>query len=494
MDQKTKIDSGENGPTPNALILEEVEGRTPGEPSRLLSKISWGKESSRNARTKPGRFFSQLLWGVQEKIWLSLDFGIAWLSVWVSFLYLTNRADPTLSQNLYLACSFFGLSFIFVGYLFHLYDRHLPIRLFQQAMRGSLAALIASLATLSFFYLVYFQTIGRVVLGFTVLLTALISLLARAIFGNWIQAGKRKVLFLGSSVLGSELVQALQGRFSKIYEPIESELSSGPELVEFCYKNEIDEIVLPADLHGQEHSWLNALQCAPSGCRIRTLSDLYEDVYRRVPVDHASLTWFLRGGWDSTSHFRNAVKRLSDIVLASLFLVTFLPVMLLIALAIRLSSKGPIFYQQTRVGEYGKLFSIYKFRTMKVNAETGKAQWASEKDPRIHPFGRFLRATRLDELPQLGNILRGQMSFVGPRPERPEFTKNLEKWIPLYSCRHLMRPGLSGWAQIHYRYGASVDDAKRKLEYDLFYVRHHSLWMDLGIILRTLTTFMRGGR
>jgi lipopolysaccharide/colanic/teichoic acid biosynthesis glycosyltransferase len=166
-----------------------------------------------------------------------------------------------------------------------------------------------------------------------------------------------------------------------------------------------------------------------------------------------------------------------------------LPLMGLTALAVRLTSPGPILYHQVRVGQNGKLFTIHKFRSMRADAEAATgAVWARQNDSRITPIGRFLRKTRLDELPQLWNVLKGDMSFVGPRPERPEFVADLTKQIPFYGQRHVVKPGLTGWAQVSYSYGASVEDALAKLQYDLFYIKHLALSLDLFIMVKTIKT------
>jgi exopolysaccharide biosynthesis polyprenyl glycosylphosphotransferase len=217
-------------------------------------------------------------------------------------------------------------------------------------------------------------------------------------------------------------------------------------------------------------------------------------MFRAVPVAAVSPEWMLSRSWDASDHVAEAVKRLSDAVLAFSLLVVSLPVALLIALAIRLRGDGPVFYAQTRVGRYGRPFRMLKFRTMRVDAEQGAARWAQDADPRATTIGRFLRRTRLDELPQLVNVLVGEMSFVGPRPERPEFVSELERAIPYYAWRHVVRPGLTGWAQITYGYGASIEDARRKLEYDLYYIRHYSVGTDLFIVLRTVSAALRGAR
>jgi len=186
----------------------------------------------------------------------------------------------------------------------------------------------------------------------------------------------------------------------------------------------------------------------------------------------------------------SAGKRLLDVVLGTLGLMIGLPILALVALAVRLTSSGPVFYHQRRVGLHGRIFTVHKFRTMREDAEakTGPV-WASKKgDPRVTPIGRFLRRSRLDELPQLWNVLKGEMSVVGPRPERPEFVTDLTRDIPYYGQRHVVRPGLTGWAQVRYTYGASAEDALQKLQYDLYYIKNLSIALDLYIIFETIRT------
>jgi lipopolysaccharide/colanic/teichoic acid biosynthesis glycosyltransferase len=202
----------------------------------------------------------------------------------------------------------------------------------------------------------------------------------------------------------------------------------------------------------------------------------------------------LSRGLDTSNHVAEGVKRLTDVVLALLILVALAPLTLLALAAIALSADGPLIYRQERVGRYGRTFRIWKLRTMRVGAESGAPQWASDEDPRRTAVGRVLRRTHLDEVPQVANILLGEMSFVGPRPERPEFVAELEAAIPYYAWRHFVRPGLTGWAQVNLPYGSSVEDARRKLEYDLYYVRHYSLLTDLLIVLRTAAAALRGVR
>lgn len=226
------------------------------------------------------------------------------------------------------------------------------------------------------------------------------------------------------------------------------------------------------------------------------LASFYERLTGKVPLGAINQIWFLENLSEGTKRGYEIAKRFSDIVFAIIIgLISLIPYPLII-LAIKISSHGPIFYKQQRVGQLGQLFEIIKFRTMRKDAEkeTG-AVWTVENDQRITKIGKFLRKTRLDELPQIWNILIGEMSFVGPRAERPEFHQILQKNVPFYEERYLIKPGLSGWAQINFHYGSSVDDAAEKLKYDLYYIKNRSLLLDLGIILKTARiTLKQAGR
>ena len=194
-----------------------------------------------------------------------------------------------------------------------------------------------------------------------------------------------------------------------------------------------------------------------------------------------------------TLWWRLVLKRIADFISAAIGIALFAPVLLLIALAVKLTSRGPIFYSQERVGRFGEAFKIYKFRTMRVNAEANGPVWASpERDPRVTPIGNFLRKTHLDELPQLFNVLKGDMSLVGPRPERPCFVEALDRAIPRYDQRLLIKPGMTGLAQVHYRYDQSIEDVKRKLRFDLLYVRRMCLMLDAKILAWTFLVVLTG--
>jgi exopolysaccharide biosynthesis polyprenyl glycosylphosphotransferase len=211
-----------------------------------------------------------------------------------------------------------------------------------------------------------------------------------------------------------------------------------------------------------------------------------EHVFGRVPIDVINAAWFMHMVHPFFRPYSRVVKRVADIVVAATLFVFAAPLLPLVALAVKLTSRGPALYRQVRVGEHGREFHIYKFRTMRTDAEAHGAQWASKNDPRVTPIGGFLRATRIDELPQLWNILSGQMSFVGPRPERPEFVSELEHELPYYQRRHLVKPGLSGWAQVRHGYADSPEAAAHKLGYELYYLKHQSLFLDLVITIETV--------
>ena len=230
------------------------------------------------------------------------------------------------------------------------------------------------------------------------------------------------------------------------------------------------------------------------GLHVYELADFYESFMMKVPVFHLQQGWFvLSQGFQLLHHTAwLKLKGMVDIFIAMVMLVLSLPLMVIVGLLIKLTSHGAVIYKQVRVGKNGVSFTIYKFRTMVDDAESEGAIWTQESDPRITKIGKVLRRTRIDELPQLFNILRGDMSFIGPRPERPDFTEELEKQIPFYDIRYIVKPGITGWAQVMYPYGASVEDAREKLQYDLYYIKNYSLMLDFWIMIKTIRVVAGG--
>jgi sugar transferase (PEP-CTERM system associated) len=235
------------------------------------------------------------------------------------------------------------------------------------------------------------------------------------------------------------------------------------------------------------------LDCRVNGIRVCDLSAFYERLRGEVPIESLKASWLIYGQGFAQDRLRAAVKRAFDILAAAVLLMLAAPLMLLTALAIAAESGLPVVYRQVRVGCGGRTFTCLKFRSMARDAERdGVARWAVAGDTRITRVGRFIRKTRIDELPQLWNVLVGDMSLVGPRPERPGFVESLKEQIRFYDVRHSVKPGLTGWAQVRYSYGASVDDARRKLEYDLYYVKNHSLFLDCLILVETVRVVLFG--
>ena len=235
------------------------------------------------------------------------------------------------------------------------------------------------------------------------------------------------------------------------------------------------------------------LNCRLSGVEITELARFFERVHSKVPIELLKVSWLIYGNGYRQGWLRTLVKRTFDLLAASSLLFVTLPVMALTALAIVLESGAPIIYRQERVGFRGRVFTVFKFRSMGVDAERGgQARWAVARDPRVTRVGRIIRRLRIDELPQLFNVLRGEMSFVGPRPERPQFVEMLTEQVPFYAVRHSVKPGLTGWAQVRYSYGATVEQSVRKLEYDLYYVKNHSLVLDVMVLLETVRVVLAG--
>ncbi len=236
------------------------------------------------------------------------------------------------------------------------------------------------------------------------------------------------------------------------------------------------------------------LRCRLAGVRVREVADVYERMTGRLLLEDLRPSWLIFAQGFNKPRLLSSTKRIVEGVLAVVLLLVTAPLLALIALAVRLDSRGPVVYGQSRVGERGRTFSLLKFRTMREDAEaiTGPVWASGARDPRVTRVGRFLRKVRLDELPQLLNVLRGEMSFVGPRPERPHFVEKLRQVIPYYDERHSVRPGITGWAQVRFPYGSTIEDAEQKLQYDLYYVKNMSLIMDLAIVFETAKVALLG--
>ena len=270
-------------------------------------------------------------------------------------------------------------------------------------------------------------------------------------------------------------------------------LGKAADLGAIIAEHQIDRIIVGLSDRRGRLPIQELLQAKLSGVRVEDATTTYERLTGKILLDDLKPSWLIFSDGFRASRITRLVKRMLDLSLSMLGFVLASPLIALTALAIRLDSHGPVFYDQERVGENGRVFTVYKFRSMRTDAErAGQPVWARDKDDRITRVGRFIRATRLDELPQLWNVMRGDMSFVGPRPERPFFVEQLARDIPFYVQRHSVKPGITGWAQVKYQYGSSIEDATEKLRYDLYYIKHLSIFFDLTIVLDTVKVILFG--
>ena len=270
-------------------------------------------------------------------------------------------------------------------------------------------------------------------------------------------------------------------------------LGQWSELQQIMKEHKVDRIVVALDDRRGKLPVSDLLSCKFNGVCITDSQDIQEELTGKIVTQGLYPGWLIFSDGFNRCRPLLLAKRLIDVALSGFLAILSLPIALLTAAAIKMDSKGPLFYTQTRVGQGETCFTMLKFRSMCDDAECDcGATWASEDDCRITKVGKVIRKLRIDELPQLYNILKGDMSFVGPRPERPEFVEKLKRQIPYYSQRFATKPGLTGWAQVNYPYGASVEDAEEKLQYDLYYIKHLSLLLDLAIILRTAKVVLLG--
>lgn len=364
--------------------------------------------------------------------------------------------------------------------------------------------------------LIYFfaepGSLPRHIVGFFGLISPLALLLWRLIYGTIarLPALQRNVIIAGAGWAGQLIASTIAehvpvglrvvgfvdddpGKINKTLGELPV-LERVSRMASIARQENVSEIIVAITHQFPGHLLQQILECYEGGLQITPMPLLYEQLSGRVLVEHVGNRWdiVLPISLAPGVQAYQLAKRVIDVLLSLTGLILAAPLLPFVALAIRLDSPGPIFLRQDRVGQRGRLFKLVKFRSMVRDAEKdGIPQWAQENDRRVTRVGRFLRRTHIDELPQLFNILRGDMSFVGPRPERPEFVAQLERQIPFYRARLAVRPGLTGWAQVRYRYGSSVQDALVKLQYDLYYIKHQSLYLDLQIVLRTIGVVLR---
>lgn len=394
---------------------------------------------------------------------------------------------------------------------FGLYMREIPKQSWSYYSRFIASFVVGWVCMTFVFFLIPDLFIGRGAFGIAFATAFCGTALARLMFFRVVDqaALRRRILVVGTGSRAAEVGKLLQQddnthRFhlvgyvrtdeGKPYVDDNLILSDRTPLLSLVYKYGVDEVVVGVrDRRNGKLSMPQLLECKLEGVTVTDLSSFFERETGRVQLDCLNPSWMVFSDGFRRGSYKSMAKRAFDIAVSMILLVLTLPIMIVTSLLIYLESGGPIFYRQERVGECGHLFNVLKFRSMRQDAEkSGAPQWAKKNDDRVTRVGRVIRLLRIDELPQIFNVLRGEMSFVGPRPERPHFVKDLSKQIPHYLNRHTVKPGITGWAQIRYPYGASVEDAAKKLQYDLYYAKNHSLFLDIIILFQTMQVILFG--
>ncbi len=398
------------------------------------------------------------------------------------------------------------------SYLSELYNNDKQTERKEIMIRVLVELIVSFVVLTSAFYIMDVVMFGRGVLMLSLVFFGALQLLWHIGYAALLYspALARKVIVIGTGslarkigdlILSTNHQHILKGYVNisgeSVQVPAEALVGNGHGLLATIKEEKPHKLVVSLSERRGVFPVQDVMNCKFSGIEVIDAPSFYEQITGKLLIENITPSWFIFSNGFRMTSFLKLYKRMIDIICSLIGLVLTLPLLPLIALLIKIDSRGPVFLRQIRVGEMDKPFMLFKFRTMRQDAEqsTG-AVWAQKDDPRITTLGKFLRKTRIDELPQLFNVLKGEMSIIGPRPERPEFVCELKKIIPYYSERHFVKPGITGWAQIRYPYGASVEDAIEKLRYDLYYIKNISLYLDMLIVIDTVKVmlFGRGAR
>jgi sugar transferase (PEP-CTERM system associated) len=458
-------------------------------------------------RTAPQRIKRWLGTIAQDATWTSwmvIDLAAVASGAWVGFRWFHHSlTEPHVGA--WQAGSILCASLILSALINGLYDKDTIRSRGRIVMRACGTLTLAGVLSYAVIYVLMYTVLSRRVSACALLSFGAIGILFRLLANHALDAVRRTLISVGRTHFDEALVaDSLQDhlRDYRILGYVDNKgtgseprrLGACNDLPELVERFDATDIVVSDEYARQTTNSQYLLACLRRGCRVTDETTFIEKASGQVPVGRIAPQWFLIADLKVHCERFAVIKRAFDLVVGSILLVVSLPFWLLIAMMIKFDDGGPVFYSQDRVGQNGVVFRLFKFRTMCVGAEKGKSVWAIVNDPRVTRFGRWLRKSRLDELPQLINVLTGRMSIVGPRPERPRFVVELAKEIPFYHERHLVKPGLTGWAQISFRYGASVHDSLQKLQYDLYYLKNMSLELDIIILLRTVGKFLHGAR
>lgn len=421
------------------------------------------------------------------------DVVLAYFALWLTVVlgFWPDFSRSVLWQHFFPFTLLYLFWFI-IFYIFGLYDLNLIRPKIELLTRVGGCFLVCFILGLGFFYLFpIFEITPKVNLVTNVLILAsFLYLWRRAFYYLFSSIYLQRVAILGRNRLTNSLIKEIKSNPQlgyKFVDFIRKQESLPPQLK----RRRIDLLIISQDLTSGRKLTSELYKCLPLRINFMDLSQAFENILARVPLDFLNQGWFLRNLRESEKKIYDKLKRIEDIIFASLLIALTSPLWLIFAVLIKQEDKGPVFYKQKRIGKDKKEFWLWKFRSMIEGAEKKKAVWAKKQDPRITKIGRFLRRSHLDEIPQMLNVLRGDISLVGPRPERPEFVRKLEKQIPHYHLRHIIKPGFTGWAQTKQfgKYARSIMDSQEKFQYDLYYIKNRSLFLDLGILLKTFQLF-----
>lgn len=395
-------------------------------------------------------------------------------------------------------------------YYFDLYDLKIFKSNIELTIRLLQALGVSSIVLAVFYYLIPELVIGRGIFFISLWFMAAIIIFWR-LFYNYLVKTKRldqRVLIVGCGPLAENIARMISGMEDsgfkvlgfiaedpeRVSEPLvnSSIIGTPSQIVELAQKEKVDRIIVALDDRRGRFPEAQLLVCKMQGIEVRDGIKFFENLTGKLQVENLTPSFLIYSGGFIKSKLARGVKRGTEFLVSSLGVLLFSPILFLVPVLIKLDDGGPVFYKQERVGENGKIFSLLKFRSMIEDAETDGPVWSQENDARVTRIGRWIRKSRLDEVPQIINVLKGEMSFIGPRPERPSFVEKLKSKIPFYDLRICVRPGITGWAQIKYPYGASEEDALEKLKYDLYYIKNWSFFFDILILFETIKVVLFG--
>lgn len=425
-----------------------------------------------------------------------------------SFIRWGELSDISSSFNTAVILSFFV--YIFTFYIADLYNLENKFKNEWYILKFAVTVVAASSLIAVIFYIFPFWKYGRGIFFLSSVSIFSLSILWHFVFNKFFkyQRVPSKVLIVGAGGTGKELYSILENNKDvdvigflddapdKLGMTIGSSSVIGETglLLPLLRDKNIDKVIVAINGNISPELFKRIVDAKFSGVEIYDMPSIYENITGKIPVLHTNDRWL---GYSNIygikkNLYNTKIKMFLDKTLAAIGLILSAPIMCITSLAIKLDSKGTVFYSQERVGKDGKVFTLFKFRSMKADAEANGAVWAKQNDSRVTRVGRIIRLLRIDEIPQMWNVIKGDMSFIGPRPERPEFVESLSKEIPYYFLRQSVKPGITGWAQINYRYGASKEDALEKLQYDLFYIKNLSFILDLIILFATIRVVLFG--